>query len=265
MTKKSLYFISRVVKSGAEYLLDDEANDISRDCRYTYRDNAGWDGGNRTVDFNTRTRLGNKNSVSFCGYGLPLANNFPNNPITGFDDQFWTRAPQSSWAAYTRAEQTWYMRNPYDWQNSPYRMSLANAGNNSNMRPAGDTSADDTVLAGNSKGFTIINVTGNRRMLETEVGSSRTQFLKQETIYANNTVDAQYAIDEEMLPPNETGVYVPKVRIYGTDAVTYWNTQVNAYEGSNDPNGTLVVKDNDVANAPDLPKSIRDILATLPS
>ena len=87
--------------------------------------------------------------------------------------------------------------------------------------------------------------------------------LFQQVIYDNNpSYVPQYAIDEEMLPPTETATYVPKIRLYGQRTIDFINTELNEYSNVT---GNTVLTDTDVNNAPDLPKTIRDILATLPS
>jgi hypothetical protein len=236
------------VTSKAAYLLDGQVTEgrLNYFGNTKYNTNYGW------ADLEARTRLTFKSS-NLGGY----------NSIAGFDTEEWTyRDYEAAWVSYTRATVTWYLRNPPNWQSSLYRQQLSTNFNGSQMRPAGSTAYSNEVLAKYSKGYTAINVK-LPRLLETEKASSSQQFDRTKVIYdANPSYVPQYAIDEEMLPPNETAPYIPAVRIYGTDAVSYYqNNQVNEYTNVE---GTAVF-DNDVNNAPDLPKTIRDILATLPS
>ena len=236
------------VTSKAAYLLDGQ----EREGRLNYFGNTKYNTNYGWSDLEARTRLTFKSS-NLGGY----------NSIAGFDTEEWTyRDYEAAWVSYTRATVTWYLRNPPNWQSSLYRQQLSSNFNGSQMRPAGSTSYSNEILAKYSKGYTIINVK-LPRLLETEKTSSSQQFDRTKVIYdANPSYVPQYAIDEEMLPPNETAPYIPALRIYGTDAVNFYqNNQVNEYTNVE---GTAVF-DDDVNNAPDLPKSVRDILATLPS
>ena len=182
------------------------------------------------------------------------------NRQTGFlvpDDWPSSGSPQGH-AAYNRAEITWYVRMPVGWQNSPWRNSLVNPGNNSSLRPGGNTSYQEGDLSRWSKGITIIGeVSGYQNLLRAESGSSRGQFATTQTLYDDNPgYVPQYAIDEEMLPPDESAPYVPKVRVYGQTAIDWVQGTGNDYIGE-------TVFNTDLNDAPDLPKTIKDILTAI--
>jgi hypothetical protein len=131
-------------------------------------------------------------------------------------------------------------------------------GNNSAPRYAGDTAYSIEDLSQFSKGYTLVGeVTGLNRLLMAESASSRDQFNRLNTILDNNPgYVPQYAIDEEMLPPNESEPYMPKVRAYGATASNFALTSNNSYLGN-------TATDPDINNAPDLPKTVRDILTEI--
>lgn len=160
--------------------------------------------------------------------------------------------------SYNRAELTWYIRTPSDWQDTPYRQFLANMGNNSAPRYGGNTAYTTNDLSRWSKGYVLIGeVSGLGRLLMAESGSSRGQFATTQTLYDNNpSYVPQYAIREEMIPPNETGPFIPKVRIYGQTAIDWAATVPNDYANE-------TVTDQNTNNAPDLPKTVRDILTEI--
>ena len=249
-----------IVVSKAEYLLDGQ----TRRGRLKYIGTAKYS--NNYVlnnEFNRTTSGGSGSTPS--GYGLAL-NGTSDNNIISFDSESWlTALGGGNWqVAYTRAEMSWYLRSPSNWQRTAYRQNkLASEGNTSQMRPAGKTAFNLNSLAKYSKGYTLINVDGIKRILETEKGSSQGQFDNTQVIYDENpSYVPQYAIDEEMLPPTESAPYVPKIRLYGQRTIDFINTELNEYGNTT---GNTVLTDADVNNAPDLPKTIRDILATLPS
>jgi hypothetical protein len=232
----------------------------SKDARLTYKGVHKY--GERSyqfVDLKNRKRRSKQGSLS-SGYGIAFEG-APNDNITRFDQYSWLRSGRASNLSYTRAEMTWYLRNSENWQNTPYRKTLKNAGNNSAMRPAGKTAYKEDNLAKWSKGYTIINVTGIRRIGEVEKGSSGKQFERQRGVYKNNPAyNPAYAEREQMLPKNEQGPYQPKFRVYGQKAVDYYKKQTIEYE---DPSGTNIVLDPNIENAPDLPYTIRKILDEL--
>jgi hypothetical protein len=149
---------------------------------------------------------------------------------------------------------------PVGWQNTPYRQSLANSGNNSYLRPAGDTAYEVEDFSQRSKGITVVGeVAGWNNLLNAESGSSRDQFNRIQTLYdANPGYTEPLMTAEEMLPPNEVGPYRSKVRVYGQTAIDYFQSIRNDYDDAGS-----VEYDSDINNAPDLPKSVRDILDTL--
>jgi hypothetical protein len=248
--KDNPVFEIEVVHSEAEILLDGKA----RPTRISYLGKNKFKTSLSQVNAEKLMRKANS------GYGISYMGVKDDN-FSEFDSQNWVKWGKASNLSYTRAEMTWYLRNPENWQNSPYRKTLKNAGNNSAMRPAGKTAYKEDNLAKWSKGYTIINVTGIRRIGEVEKGSSGKQFERQRGVYKNNPVyNPAYAEREQMLPKNEQGPYRPKFRVYGQQAVEYYKKQTIEYE---DPSGTNVVFDQNVENAPDLPYTIRKILDEL--
>ncbi|QDP47365.1 MAG: hypothetical protein Unbinned4388contig1000_84 [Prokaryotic dsDNA virus sp.] len=248
-----------IVESKAEYLLDGQ----TRRGRLTYVGQAKYV--NNYVYYNgvNRTAVA-RSGAAQVGYGLAFGGAEDNN-INGFDSQPWLYSQAGGWqVAYTRAEMSWYLRSPSNWQRTAYRQNrLTSEGNTSQMRPAGRTAFSLNSLAKYSKGYTLINIEGIKKILQVEKAGSSSQFDNTQVIYDNNpSYVPQYAIDEEMLPPTETAPYVPKIRLYGQRTIDFINTELNEYSNVT---GNTVLTDTDVNNAPDLPKTIRDILATLPS
>ena len=245
-----------VVTSLSEYLLDGQ----SRRGLTNYRGVPKYANNYITCDVFNRVR---NNIQGGNGYGLAMAG-ANDNSINGFKSQGWLSSSDTNFnVSYTRAEMSWYFRSPDNWQRTAYRQQLGSESNSSNYRPAGKTSYSTDNLFKDSKGYTLINVSGLGNIFETEKASSAEQFDDQQTVYNDNpSYVPQYAINEEMLPPTESAPYVPKVRLYGQRPIDWFDSQINEYTNTT---GNTILKDTDVNNAPDLPKTIRDILATLPS
>ena len=124
------------------------------------------------------------------------------------------------------------------------------------MRAGNTTSYSINDLSRYSKGIWVIDSVNLGLIGRAEKGSGKGQFESQRLIYANNpSYVPQWAIDEELS-------YPPKFREYGTTIGTIGT--IDYADPSEDPTGENVVSDPDSTNADDLPKTIRDILATLP-
>jgi hypothetical protein len=195
-----------------------------RQMRHTYRSLGRYQNGFN--NFHDRRRVASGG----------LANGY--STITGFDSEPWLSIGESSGhLLYIVGEIT--------------RMWYDGDANNSFAR-INNTSFNLNQLQRYTKGWFIKNVTnppvGQWRSAES--ASTRNQLEAQRLIYESNPEYSPQWADDEGLPGR------PKLWLMGSNS----NDQM---QGWVDPTGQNIVRDSNAANAPDLPKTIKDILIDL--
>lgn len=250
-------FNIEVVHSEVEATMPNILSGEPFDVRHTYLGVPKFANNSTNINNVTAKRL--ESGAGFiCGYGKPFAEYITNNPIMTFDSESWLSIgdPYGN-LSYTVEATTYFLKGLRKGRNL----------NPSTMRPANKSNVDNTLLGGNSKGYTVIDCEGIDRLDEVEKASSSSQFERQRIIMeANPTYVPQYAIDEELLPPNETAPYRAKVRLYGANSIALFNSPSEyEFDGTSnvDPTGTNVVRDESLLNAPQEPKTLRDLKALM--
>jgi hypothetical protein len=177
------------------------------------------------------------------GAAIMLAHNLAGDEygpedLPKYDAPEWVRSEDSAGhLLYTVGEVTRY------WYDGDARSSFARVN---------ETSDESESFSQYSKGWIIKNVKNPPvgQWISPAIGSTRNQFEKQRLYSAENpSYKPEYAKREEMMFP-------PKIGLYGTNS----KDDMGGWE---DPTGSNIIRNDDPAAAPPLPRKVRDILKRL--